>query len=64
MNRCAEAAKFVEPFGIGIGHIDAAVAHRLPEVVVPVGAMERISLIEKHDPFDVIQIVIGSGHPL
>lgn len=47
-----------EPLCIRIGHIDTPVAHRMPKIIVPIGAVEAIVLIEILHPFDARQIVI------
>lgn len=51
-----------QPFGLGSFHIDTAVAHRPPEVVVPISAMDGISPVKIHRPRNIGQIVTRSGH--
>ena len=41
-----------KPFRIGIGHIHAAVTHRMTKIVVPVRTMKAIILIKILHPLD------------
>ena len=53
-----------EPFGFFGAHIDAAVTHGRAPVAMPVGSVQRIALVEVHDPGHTGQIVAGAGHIL
>lgn len=51
----------VENFaGTAYGGVDAAVAHPLAEIVVPVSAVDGVALIAEHVVRDVGEIVIGA----
>ena len=48
----ADVGPVINYFGIGVAHIDAAVAHGGAKIIVPVGAMNAIIAIEVHGVFD------------
>ena len=54
----------VQPCRIGCRRVDAAVAHRVPEVVVPVRAVNSIAFIEVHHVGHIGQIITGAAHRL
>lgn len=67
-HRSTHPCPVIEPFGRAQRHIDAAVTHRPPEVVVPVRAVDGVSFVEEHHVGHVGQVVaVPSGaaaHPL
>src|SRR5689334_22983382 len=54
----ADGRPVVHPFGGGGRQVDAAVAHRVAEVVVPVGAVDRVARVEVHGVGHRGQVVI------
>ena len=46
VRRQCRLGPFEEPLCVDFAHVDAAVAHRMAEIVVPVCAMKRIPLVE------------------
>ena len=61
----AVGCEVVEPLSLAGPHVDAAVAHRVAKVVVPVGAMDGMAPVgEVHHPRHVGQIVSRAGHAL
>ena len=64
LNDSAVIRPLVHPQRVGVGHVDAAVAHRPAEVVVPVRAMQRVALIEVLHPLHAGQIVARAAHRL
>src|SRR5450759_256086 len=60
----ADRSPGVEPGCIGDSHVDAAVAHRMAEIVMPVGAMDGVGLVEIHDPRQVGEVVAGPRNSL
>src|SRR5215207_2542335 len=47
-----------QPFGVLVAHVDAALAHGSPKIVVPVGAVKRDACrVEECDPGDPDQLV-------
>src|SRR4030067_1812603 len=47
---------------VGYGQVDAAVAHRRPEVFVPIGTVQAVALVEVHRIGNARQVVTGAGH--
>ena len=64
VNQGAHISPVVQPLRIGGGRVDAAMAHRVAEIVVPVGAVNAIALIEIHHVRYIGQIVAGAAHRL
>src|SRR5690606_23249972 len=50
-----------EPRGVGRAQVDAAVAAALPEIVVPVGAVQTVAFLEVHHPGDRLHGVVAVG---
>jgi hypothetical protein len=59
-NERSMGSPVVQPGRVGTSQIDASVAHRAPEVVVPVGAMDGVAPVEVHCVGDTGQIVARS----
>ena len=57
-NRC----KIKKPAGIAGLQVDAAMAHRCPEIMMPVGAMQPIILVEVHHVRYSWQVIPRSRH--
>ena len=57
-NRCAYRGPVEEPLGVGDGEIDAPVAHRVSEVVMPVCSVDCITPDKEHRPWDVGEIIV------
>ena len=62
IDRRAHRGPIVEPLSLGCGQVDAAVAHRMAEVRVPVGAVEAVAPVEVHRVGHVGQVIAGAGH--
>src|SRR5690606_35183115 len=60
----ADGRPVIQPERVGILQVNAAVAHRLAVILVPVGAVERVALIEILHPLYAGKIVAGAGHAL
>ena len=61
----AVGREVVEPLGLAGPHVDAAVAHWVAKVVVPIGAVDGVAAVgEVHYPRHVGQVVAGAGHAL
>lgn len=58
------ARPLVEPPGVLSPQVDTAMAHRLAEIVVPVGTVKGVGSVKEHDIRDIGQIVAGTGHGL
>ena len=54
---CPHRGPVVEPFRIRQGKVDAAVAHRRAEVIVPVRAVDAVAFVEIHRMWNIGQIV-------
>ena len=58
---CSHVGPIVQRFNIGIGNIYAAVAHYVPEIVVPIGAVDiKVAaglLFEHHIPSGIWIII-------
>lgn len=50
------------PFSLARAHVDAAMTHGCAEIVMPIGAMQRVALIKIHSEGDIREIVAGSCH--
>ena len=57
-----------QPFGVGIGHVQTAMALGFAKIVVPIGAVKTVLLVEILHPFHIGQtVIIGAlttGHRL
>ena len=53
-----------EPAGLWNRQIDAPMAHRVPEVVVPIGTMDSVATVEVHDVRYIRKVVSRSVHIL
>src|SRR3972149_9857077 len=62
IDQCTHGGETEEPFRVGYAQVDASVAHRLAEVVVPVGAVQTVALVEIHREGNVRKIVARAGH--
>lgn len=63
VNKVAFGGPVVEPMGIANRKIDAAVTLRVPEAVVPIGAVESTTFVKIHGPghiFEVIKIILDA----
>ena len=50
------------PCGIACAHIHTSVAHRVPKIVVPVGAVDAITGVKIHGIGHVGQVIPRSSH--
>ena len=62
VNFSGNCQEFEDLFGLFGFEVDTAVAHRLAEVVVPVGPVDGIARVKVHRIRHLRQIIIGSGH--
>ena len=60
----ADGCPGVEPLCVEHSHVDAAVAHRLAKVVVPVGTVNSICAVKIGYKLHVGQTVTGPAHGL
>ena len=57
-----DGGPIIEPFRIRDAKVDASVTHRRAEVVMPVCAVQAISLVEIHGERDVRQVISRPAH--
>lgn len=64
VDQCTHLRPVIQPLRVERRCVDAAVAHGMAKVVVPVGAVNAIALIKVHHVRHIGQIVTGAAHRL
>ena len=62
INRCADIGPAKNPLGGAGFHIDATVAHDVAEIMMPIGAVNRIVGVKPGNKGDIREIIIRSMH--
>ena len=62
IDQVAYVHKVVEPGGVFRAEVDAPMTHRVAEVVVPVGAVQTVTLVEIHHIGHVWQVIARPAH--
>ena len=62
INQRPHRGEIIEPFGFAGAHIDAAMTHWRPKIIMPIGAMYAIVTVKIHCVRNIGEVVAGTRH--
>ena len=62
INQRPHRGEVIKPLGFAGAHIDAAMAHRRPKIIMPISAVYAIIAVKIHRIRNISEVIAGTRH--